>query len=338
VKLKWWMGLFAAILLSSMGTLYADVTTEAVEAAQRSINAGDPEQAISLLAPWIKKNPKDANALLVRSTARFVLGRFDAGIQDLEKALQLDPTLRQAWLNRAAVDLANHDYERALVAFGNAERLAPDEPDNALNIGAVHLLKGDLAAATTRFRSYLKKNPRSASAYYLVASNYGMVGQVALATQALDYAIQLDEKVRRRARVDPNFSDVARDPRFRELLETDRYRIPSGALRVDRKFNAGFTGPDGRLLDAVIRSLELTSEPFDQQVEVAEEWALVWAESFRIKVSREDLAVSRVELTAAPGSHRPEVWKRKSEELFRQITVQLFGMTDKTPATPKEPG
>ncbi len=330
------VALFVALWLCAGEPLPAEQSPAAHLQAQQAIDAGDAERAIALLAPWIKKNPKDAEAHLLRSTARLMLGQALAGREDLDRALELDPGLRQGWLNRAAIALAEADYDGALAAFAKAEQLAPEEADNALNIGTAHLLKGDLGSASQRFREYLEKSPGSAPSYYLVASNYAMVGLVEPALQALGYAIQIDERIRRRARVDPNFADVSRDQRFRQLLETDGYRPPPGSLQAVQRFEAGYTGPRSRLLDAVIRSLELVGEPFDPQVEAADRWALIWARGFRVKVAAEELVASRVELTAPPGSYRPDVWNWKTTELFRQITVQLFGMKDKT-ATGEEP-
>lgn len=295
--------------------------------AARLIDEGRPEEALELLRGWLRRNPGDAEGLLLRSTARFMSGDTAAGAADLDRALELDPDLRQGWLNRGALALAENDYDGALEAFSQAERIDPAAADNGLNIGAVLLLRGDVAAATERFRAYLEAHPGSAEAYYLVASNYAMTGLVQPATQALAYAIQIDEKSRRRARVDPNFSDVARDSRFQELLDTDGYRPPAGSLSAGRDFDAGFTGPDSRILKAVIRAFEVTGEPFDRQVEVASQWALIWGGRFRVKVSRRELAVTRVEMTAPPGAFSPGQWRDASTGFLRAVTVELLKLS-----------
>ncbi len=306
--------------------------------AQEAIDRGEPAEALELLDGWLRTNPRDAEAHLLRSTALFMSGDTRRGVEELDRALELDPNLRQAWLNRGALELAVGDYAAAQRAFEEAERIDPAAADNALNIGAVLLLQGDLSAATGRFRDYLERNSDSAEAYYLVASNYAMTGYVQPTIQALDYAIRLDEKSRRRARVDPNFSDVARDPRFRELLATDSYRPPPGSLFASRDFDAGFTGRNSRILSAVLRALEVTGEPFDRQVEVAEGWALVWAPRFRVKVSRVELALTRVELTAPPTQRfRPGEWKTVSEAFFRAVTLELVKLS-RGGTPPPEPG
>ena len=81
---------------------------------------GQPEAAAAFLDSWLQANPKDAGALLQRSTARFMMDEMETGRRDLERALELDPSLRQGWLNRAALDLADEDHAAALEAFRRA--------------------------------------------------------------------------------------------------------------------------------------------------------------------------------------------------------------------------
>lgn len=300
--------------------------------AQTLIDEGRPDEAIEILRAWLRKNPSDAEGHLLRSTALFMSGETQKGIDELDRALELDPDLRQGWLNRGALKLAEGDYAGAQKALEEAERIDPAASDNALNIGAVLLLQGDVSAATGRFRTYLERNPGSAEAYFLVASNYAMTGYVQPSVQALAYAIQIDEKSRRRARIDPNFAEVARDPRFQELLETDGYRPPAGAFVATEDFDTGFTGRDSRILKAVIRAFEVIGEPFDRQVEVATDWALVWGDRFRVKVTRVELAVTRVEITAPPGVFSRRTWQDMEAQFYRAVTVELLRLSKSPPA------
>lgn len=296
--------------------------------AQTLLDQGEPAKALELLRGWLRKNPRDAKARLLFSTALFMSGETQKATAELDRALELDPDLRQGWLNRGALEIAQRDYAAARRAFEEAERIDPTAGDNALNIGTVLLLQGDLTAATGRFRTYLEQNAGSAEAYYLVASNYAMTGHVQPSIQALGYAIQVDEKSRRRARADPNFSDVARDPRFQKLIETDAYVPPPGSSTASRDFEAGFAGRDSRVLKAVIRAFEVTNEPFDRQIEVGRSWAIVWGQRFRAKVSPVELAVTRVELVAPPAAgFGPSGWRQVADAFYRAVTVELVKLS-----------
>ena len=86
---------------------------------------------------------------------------------------------------------------------------------------------GGSTTATHSFEDYLGQRSGDAAAYYLVAKNYALTGYAGLAVQNLQQAIALDERMRASARGDANFSDLASNPRFQELLRADTYRMPA---------------------------------------------------------------------------------------------------------------
>ena len=53
------------------------------------------------------------------------------------------------------------------------------------------------------------------------------------------------------------------------------------------------------------------------------DWALIWSE-YRIKITSGEDGGGQVQLTAPPNSFTPSEWKRRSEDLFREITVRLL--------------
>ncbi|MFQ5349373.1 MAG: tetratricopeptide repeat protein [Thermoanaerobaculia bacterium] len=295
--------------------------TDGPAAARELIEAGQPEAAAAFLDSWLQTNPDDAGALLQRSTARFMLNEMETGRRDLERALELDPTLRQGWLNRAALDLADGDQAGALEAFRRAEALDPAASDNSLNIGAVLLLQGELDEASQRFGRYLAAHSGTAEASYLVATNYAMAGYVGLSLGHLQRAVDLDERSRLRARNDPNFSGLAENGQFQSLLLTDGYAPPPGAHRAAQRFEALYDAARGPLLGAVLDALQTSGLPYDPRIEVNPDWALVWSE-LRIKVSALP-AGGQVELSAPAERFTPQLWQHKSEALLRQIAVQL---------------
>ena len=296
-------------------------------AAGELIEAGRPEAAVELLDRWLAANPEDADALLLRSTARFVLGEMEAGQADLTRALEIDPALRQGWLNQAALALAGDDHEAALEAFRRAEQLDPAAADNSLNIGAVLLLQGRLDEASRRFESYLAASAGVAEASYLVATNYAMAGYVGLSLGHLRRAIALDERSRLRARNDPNFSGLAANAQFQQLLVVDGYQPPPGSHRAARRFEAAYGGgPEGPLLRAVLDALQISGKPYDPRIELTPDWALIWSD-MRIKVSALD-GGGEVLLSAPATRFTPEEWRRASESLFRQIAIQLVSRGD----------
>lgn len=305
--------------------------------AQELINEGRAEAALPLLNQLIKSAPRNARAWLARSTAHFMLDQTMKGRKDLDEALKIDPTLRQGWLNRAALAIADHRLDDAYQAFLTAEKLDPRAPDNNLNIGTVLLLEGKVAEATTRFNAYLAANPGSAQADYLVASNYAMAGYAALSISHLKRAIELDEKVRLRARTDPNFSDLANNPDFESLLSEDNYVPPPGSHVASQTYNTTYHGGQGQLLRAVLDALQLSGAALDRRVEVTKNWALLWSD-MRIKVMNTGDGHGLVKLSAPATAFTPAEWSAKTGSLFRQIALYLTTTEPHRQPPPPPPG
>ena len=318
-----WLVLASMTVLSPTTATAADKHLEQLAQAQELVDAGDAEQAIKLLDKAVKAKPPLADAYLLRSTANFMLGDLQAGRADLEEALAIDPSLRQAWLNRAALDLSESDYDDALEALTRAKELDPGALDNDVNLGVVLVLKGDLEAASQHFNAHIQRSGETAEAYYVVASNYGMAGLAGPSIEHLKKAIQIDERVRLQARTDPNFQDLEDNPRFQEVLLTDVFQPAPGSYYAVQSFDAPFGGPDSPLVGATLDALQFSGLPFDPRVEVTPDWALIWSE-VRIKITNSEDGRGEVQLTAPPNSFTPADWTRRSEDLFRQITVRLL--------------
>jgi tetratricopeptide (TPR) repeat protein len=319
--LSFWSSL-ALLGLAAWPALAASAATgDAVARAQELIDAGRAAEALALLEKHRGRDPEDGRALLLRSTAHILLGDNEAGRRDLDRALELDPNLRQGWLNRAALDIAEERYERALAALETAERLDPAAPDNHLNLGAVLLFSGRVSEAAERFGRYLAATD-SAHAYYLVASNYASRGYAALAVEHLARAIQIEEASRLSARTDPNFLPIAETDAYRRLLAADPPRPQPGAYFDSRRFGSPYDGAGGPLLSAVLSALQLAGEPFDARVEVTERWAVIWGD-LRIEVRSTAAGEGLVEVSAPAERITPEDWSKRSEALFQRIQARL---------------
>ncbi|MEM7050435.1 MAG: tetratricopeptide repeat protein [Acidobacteriota bacterium] len=308
-------------LATSAPCLSADEAT-GLAAVQEKLEAELPEEALDAVEAILARSPDNAQALLLRSTARLMLGDRQGGRQDLQRALEADPKLRRAWLNRAALDVAEQRYDAALEAFVRAEKLDPTALDNHLNIGAVELLSGRLKPASERFAAYLEANPTNADAPYLVATNYALAGYAALALEHLRQAIGLDEVARLRARSDGNFESLVSDARYQQLLSVDRYRIPAEYYNDSNTFETPYDSADRRLLTAVIDTLQLARRPFDPRVEVTERWALLRGD-LRIKVYNFG-GKGLVQVSAPPDRFTPSEWRARTKELFEGIEERLL--------------
>ena len=63
-------------------------------------------------------------------------GRYNQAIEDYTSALSLDPNLTRAYAGRGHAHRRLRHHDAALADFGQAIRLAPDQPLHLINRGA----------------------------------------------------------------------------------------------------------------------------------------------------------------------------------------------------------
>jgi tetratricopeptide (TPR) repeat protein len=318
---RFWGAALAGIFLTSLVWGQASSSAE-IARARQLVDSERPLEAIEILRSIEKNGDADAEALLLLSTAEFMLGNIDDGRATLERSMALDPAYRQAWLTRAALDMSEDRLDDALTAMLKARDLDPGAPDNDLNIGAVYTLKHDVGQASRHFNLYLARNRSSPEAYYLVATNYAIARRWDLATQHLEAAVTLDERSRRRARIDVNFVEMIEYAPFDALLARDDYRPPPGAHIRSKVFDEPYDGARGELLNAVLNALQLSGVAFDPTVEVTEQWALLWGD-IRIKVADTPDGRGQIDLIAPAERMTATIWKTRTDRLLQAIDEQL---------------
>ncbi|KAB2964972.1 MAG: tetratricopeptide repeat protein, partial [Thermoanaerobaculia bacterium] len=305
-------------------------------AAQAALDAGRSDRALELVAQVLRKDPKNARALLLRSTAECLEGNLDRCRKDLDAALERDPELRQGWLNRSALAISDQRYDDALAALARAEALDPANPDNGLNQGAVLLLAGRLEPATEQFRRHLAAAGGGAEAWYLVATNYAFSGYAALAVEHLARAIELDERRRALARTDANFASLAGNRAFQQLMATDSFAPAPGAPQARRVLRTRYAGADSPVLTAVLNTVQLGGGTLDRLIEVTDTWAIVRSD-FRIKLAALPDGTTAVELSAPPGAFAEIQWQSRTETFFTSLERELLRLELARGREPKQP-
>jgi tetratricopeptide (TPR) repeat protein len=212
--------------------------------------------------------------------------------------------------------------EAALESFERAHALDPSADDNLINIGATHLLMGDLGSASRHFNAYLAARRSDAESYYLVAKNYAMGEYWDLAVQHLEAAITLDEKTRRLVRRDPVFLAASDYAPFRTLLATDGFRPAPGSHQRAEVFGAGYDAGSGVLLRAALNALQFSGRPFDPNVEVTDHWALIWGGA-RMKLTDTGDGGGLITFSAPSSAFTAESWQREIDDLAGAIREQV---------------
>lgn len=162
-----------------------------------------------------------ARALLASNPAAWAKAR-----SELEKAIELDPALAEAYLELAAIDLQQGDAGAALQHLAPAAILLPDSAlfyyyrsqahlgldklqpaledarrANQLDftllpvyrlLGQLNLMTGDAASAVEALGTYTLYSPQDAEALTWLGSGYAALGQTALAIDAFGRALRVD--------------------------------------------------------------------------------------------------------------------------------------------------
>lgn len=120
--------------------------------------ARDLAEALDLSRRAVTHDPQDPWAHFCLGTAHGANGRLDAGISQLDRALELQPTFTGALGERARLKVFNGDLDGGTADAVEAMRLNPRDPHFALwknAAGLAALLSDDLAAAENWARQAL---------------------------------------------------------------------------------------------------------------------------------------------------------------------------------------
>jgi len=145
---------------------------------------GDYPAALEAYATALQLNPAFAPAYLGQARLNLALDPQANVSQDLEKAIEYDPNLGEAYLERAAFLLARGEVESALADLEVAETLLPQSPLTALYQARASLLQGDDPRALEQAR-------RAYNADRTLLPAYLTLGLAALANADYDTASQV---------------------------------------------------------------------------------------------------------------------------------------------------
>jgi tetratricopeptide (TPR) repeat protein len=166
---------------------------------------GDYPSAIRLATEVIDQQPSHARAHVLRGIAHRCNGEYALAIEDLDRAIQLDPRSSEAYTQRA---------------FSRQQSLPADSPEQIMsdlnraieldaNNAFAHVLRGnhfvywsDLRAAIAEYDQALRLNPRTYSALCGRATVKYSLGQLDEARQDLQTALTLNPTMGERQQIE----------------------------------------------------------------------------------------------------------------------------------------
>ncbi|MGB6064136.1 MAG: tetratricopeptide repeat protein [Desulfomonilaceae bacterium] len=137
---------------------------QALELAQQGIlkaNAGNLRKAIELFDASLKASGgKNVKAFLNRGKVSLLQGHLDRALQDLDKAIKLDPEGADAYVVRGTIHRLRGDFSKAVKDLNKAVSLNPDNTDALTNRAAVFFDTGEHEKALVDLGKIIQLNPR----------------------------------------------------------------------------------------------------------------------------------------------------------------------------------
>lgn len=134
------------------------------EAGNAWMLAGDPDRAFAAATMALTLAPDDPALVLDRAAALGAMDRYAEALEDLDRAVALDPSRADAWVLRGAAKRQLGRTAEAERDVARALSLAPDNAEALLERGALRRSKGDLRGARADWERVARLAPGSEAA------------------------------------------------------------------------------------------------------------------------------------------------------------------------------
>jgi adenylate cyclase len=186
--------------VTRMSPSYADAQAELADATfQRAVYGWsefadqDVETAIRLAQKALEIDDENVLAHSVLARAYTVQQRYDLGLAESERALQLNPSDSDVLATRAAVLLWTGNIDGSIAAGELAARLNSNlGPESALNLGIAYILSGRFADAVKLLEAARIRYPAYPTLDFPLAGAYAELGREAEAADALEQGKRKD--------------------------------------------------------------------------------------------------------------------------------------------------
>ncbi|TCZ59859.1 tetratricopeptide repeat protein [Roseicella aquatilis] len=134
------------------------------QAVQAWIAAQQPGRAFAAATMGLTLAPDDLDLMVDRSMVLGSMGRYREALEDLDRVLQADQNLADAWVLRAAALRHLDRIAPAIAAVERALALAPDHAEALLERGIIRQMRGDTAGARADWEQAIRVAPDSPAA------------------------------------------------------------------------------------------------------------------------------------------------------------------------------
>lgn len=162
--------------------------------ARTRLSQNPRNNVLSDLNAAINLDPNYGEAFLERGLYHFNTNDLESALKDLRQAAILMPGSPLVQLALAKTEIAQGNYEEAVVAARLANELDITNLESYLVLGTAYRLNGQLDEAVSLLETYVEYAPDSSDAFMTLGQAYLNEGRLDESLDALNKALQLDER------------------------------------------------------------------------------------------------------------------------------------------------
>jgi tetratricopeptide (TPR) repeat protein len=177
------------------------------------------DEALKISKKAIDIDPKSINAYIVRGDLQKELGKYEEAFSTCNQATEIEPNNSDLLSTQALTLSFLKDFTKAIALIDRAINLKPKKILYKANRGIILARAGRYTEAFAECDRAIERDPNHVGGYYAKACCHALQGEVELAIDNLQKAIDIKPRLcRREAKHNPDFDSILDDERFQELV------------------------------------------------------------------------------------------------------------------------
>ena len=231
----------------------------------KALQRGHSSEAIQDLTKAIELNPNDADAYAVRGASYISQDEHDQAIQDLTKAIELKPDYADAYDIRGHAYLRQEEHDRVIQDLTKAIELNPKLAGAYYFRSLAYYSKSEYDCAIRDLTKAIELNPNDADTYYTRSRAYVVQEEHDWAIKDSTKAIELNPKLAGAYNIRglAYYSKSEYDYAIQDLTKAIELKPDYAEAYYTRGRSYGSQGKYDHTIEDVTKAIELKPELFD---------------------------------------------------------------------------
>ena len=231
----------------------------------KALQRGHSSEAIQDLTKAIELNPNDAEAYAVRGASYISQDKHDQAIQDLTKAIELKPDYAEAYDIRGHAYLRQEEHDRVIQDLTKAIELKPKLAGAYYFRSLAYYSKSEYDCAIQDLTKAIELNPNDADTYYARSRAYVVQEEHDWAIKDSTKAIELNPKLAGAYNIRglAYYSKSEYDYAIQDLTKAIELKPDYAEAYYTRGRSYGSQGKYDHTIEDVTKAIELKPELFD---------------------------------------------------------------------------